>query len=129
MKNLFRFDWPYFVAFVVLLVIEVLIALFVHENFVRPYIGDLLVVILIYCFIKSFFSFPVLKTAVAVLTFAIGIETLQYFNIVQQFGLEHSKLARTIIGTSFSPEDILAYAAGIGLVLLAERWKKQRVTA
>ena len=38
----------------VLLVIEVLIALFVHDNFVRPYIGDVLVVIVIYTFVRIF---------------------------------------------------------------------------
>ena len=38
----------YAIATVILLLTEVLIALYVHDAFVRPYIGDVLVVIVIY---------------------------------------------------------------------------------
>ncbi len=43
----------YLSAFFILLTIEVFIALFVHDNFIRPYIGDVLVVIVIYTFIRG----------------------------------------------------------------------------
>ena len=36
--------WRYFVIFLLLLIIEVLIALYVHDDFIRPYIGDVLVI-------------------------------------------------------------------------------------
>ncbi|MFT5385169.1 MAG: hypothetical protein ACI81W_002574, partial [Saprospiraceae bacterium] len=36
-----------------LFLIEVGIAVFIQDRIIRPYIGDLLVVILIYCFIRS----------------------------------------------------------------------------
>lgn len=125
MKTKLHFNKNYFLLFLLLLIIEILIALFVHDSFVRPYVGDLLVVILIYCFIKSFFPTQVMKTAIAVLLFACTIETLQYFNLVQKLGLQHSKLARIIIGSAFEWKDMLAYVAGIGLVLLIERMKKE----
>ena len=38
----------YAAAFLILLAIEVLIALFVHDRFVRPYLGDVIVVIVVY---------------------------------------------------------------------------------
>ena len=44
----------YAIATVILLLTEVLIALYVHDAFVRPYIGDVLVVIVIYTFIRIF---------------------------------------------------------------------------
>ena len=44
----------YLVATLVLLAIEVLIALFVHDSFVRPYVGDMLVVVVIYAFVRIF---------------------------------------------------------------------------
>jgi hypothetical protein len=122
----FKFNKKYFFLFLLLLVIEILIALFVHDSFIRPYIGDVLVVILIYCFIKSFFPTPVMKTAIAVLLFACIIETLQYFNLLQKLGLHHSKAARIIIGSAFEWKDMLAYLAGIGLVLMIERMKKEK---
>ena len=39
----------YFYWTIVLFFVEVLIALFVHDGIIRPFLGDVLVVILIYC--------------------------------------------------------------------------------
>jgi hypothetical protein len=121
MKIKLQFNKNYFLLFLLLLVIEILIALFVNDSFIRPYIGDVLVVILIYCFIKSFFSIPVMKTAITVLLFACTIEALQYFNLVDKLGLQHSNIARIIIGSSFDWKDIGAYVAGTLLLLVIER--------
>ena len=74
-----KFKLKYFILAAILFLIEVLIALFIHDNFIRPFVGDVLVVILIYCFIKSFLNSPVVITAIAVLLFAYLIEVLQYF--------------------------------------------------
>ncbi|MDI1316650.1 DUF2809 domain-containing protein [Flavobacterium sp.] len=53
--------------------------------------------------------------------FAFVIETLQYFDIVKKVGLEHSKIARIVIGTSFEWIDFIAYTFGILLVISVER--------
>ncbi|MCH5689461.1 DUF2809 domain-containing protein [Niabella sp. W65] len=124
---MFTFRKNYFFFFILLLVVEVLIAVYVHDNFVRPYIGDVLVVVLLYCFLKAFVKVPVIPAAIVVLIFSFVIETLQYFNIVDRLGLEHSKLARTVIGTYFAWEDIWAYVAGFILILIAERLLISRV--
>nr|WP_294776740.1 DUF2809 domain-containing protein [uncultured Flavobacterium sp.] len=116
-----RFNRTYLLLTVLLFVTEVCIALYVHDNFIRPYLGDVLVVILIYCFVKSFLKISVTKAAIGVLLFAFTIETLQYLAIVEKLGLEKNKIARVVIGTSFSWEDILAYIAGIIVVILAEK--------
>ena len=115
------FNLRYFIATMILLIIEVLIALYVHDTIIRPYIGDLLVVILIYCFVKSFFNFSSRNTAIGVLIFAYATEIMQYFHVVKLLGLQHSRLARIIIGTSFSLEDMIAYTVGIIIVLVVER--------
>jgi hypothetical protein len=120
------FNRMYFALAVVIFLVEVLIALFVRDRFVRPYVGDVLVVILIYSFIKSFLRLPVVGVAVFVLLFAFTIEFLQYINIVEVLGLKKSKIARTVIGTEFVWFDLLAYVAGIMIVLIAEKIWGQR---
>ena len=45
----------YLTAFIILFLIEAAIALWVHDRFVRPYIGDVLVVVLVYVFVRIFF--------------------------------------------------------------------------
>ena len=119
-----KFQLKYFILFVILFLIEVVIALFFHDNFIRPFFGDFLVVILIYCFIKSFFNSPLVITAIGVLLFSYLIEVLQYFNIVKILGLQNSNLARVVIGTSFEWTDLIAYTLGIGLVILLDKNKQ-----
>ncbi|WP_264521308.1 DUF2809 domain-containing protein [Flavobacterium sp. N1994] len=120
-----QFHKTYFALTVLLFCIEVLIAMYVHDTIVRPYIGDVLVVILIYCFIKSFLDLKVITAAIFVLLFSFGVETLQYLAIVDKLHLQNSKMARTVIGTSFSWIDILTYVIGIGMVLLVEKTVKK----
>lgn len=116
-----RFNKIYFLLTILLFCTEVIIALFVHDNFIRPYFGDVLVVILIYCFIQTFFNLSKIKTAIYVLLFAFLIETLQYFNFITFLGLEKNKVAKTVIGNSFSFHDLLAYVAGILITLGIEK--------
>ncbi len=55
-KPLLTFRPVYFTLTVILLVVEILIAVYVHDRFIRPYFGDVLVVILVYCFLKTFLN-------------------------------------------------------------------------
>ena len=97
-----------------------MIALYFRDPIIRPYVGDLLVVILIYCCWKSFFNTPVTATALGVLLFAFFVEWLQYINFIRLVGWQDSALARTVIGYSFEWMDILAYTAGTGVILVSE---------
>jgi hypothetical protein len=126
MSSIIKFRRHYLVLTSILFIIEILIALFAHDRIVRPYIGDFLVVILIYCFLKSFIDISVSKAAISVLIFSYFVELLQNFNIVNKLGLESSELARIIIGTSFEWIDLIAYTSGIIAVLYVEKIKAGR---
>lgn len=115
-----QFNINYFGLAIILFFTEVLIALFVHDAFIRPYIGDILVVILMYCFCKSFVNLPVLPVALFVLSLAFIIEILQGFNIVAKIGLEKSKLANVVLGNSFSWIDFLTYIIGFLIIIFME---------
>ena len=47
----------YLSATIILLITEVLIALYVHDDFIRPYVGDAIVVIVIYTFVRIWMPF------------------------------------------------------------------------
>jgi hypothetical protein len=102
---------------------EVLIALYMNDRIVRPYVGDYMVVMLLYCFIRSFTKLPVAGVALSVLVFSYMLEGFQHFAIVDRLGLENINIARVMIGTSFAWLDLLAYTLGIITVLLIERKK------
>lgn len=106
----------------ILFLVEVLIALFVRDHFIRPYFGDVLVVLLLYCFVRTFLTLSVWPLAFGVLLFSFMIELFQYMNLIEMVGLDKSTLARTVLGTSFAWEDLLAYVAGYSIILIAEKW-------
>ena len=103
---------PYLTATILLFAVEVFIALFVHDSFVRPFIGDVLVVILIYTFIRIFIPEKVRLLPLYVFVFAAAVEILQYFRIVEVLGLQDNVIMSTVIGTSFDIRDILCYFVG-----------------
>ena len=111
----------YMILTVILLVVEVLIALFVHDRFVRPYVGDVLVVVVICAFLRIWIPDSIWLLPLYVFLFATGVEILQYFDLVELLGVEGNVFLRTLIGTSFDGKDILCYAAGCVLVWVAER--------
>lgn len=118
---MFRLSIVYLVLAAVLFIVEVCIAVFVDDNFVRPYGGDVLVVILMYCVVRAFTRYEATQVAWAVLMFSFFIEFLQYFRIVKLLGLQHSELANVVLGNSFAWLDLLAYVAGFLIILVAEQ--------
>lgn len=117
---MFKFNRTYFIFAVLLFITEVIIAMYVRDAIIRPYGGDFLVVILIYCAVRSCINISVTAAAIGTLLFAYGIEILQYFHIVNLLGLQDSKIASIVIGTGFEWMDLLMYTAGIVLVWLIE---------
>lgn len=113
----------YLFATIILFLVEVIIAVYIHDTIIRPYIGDVLVVILLYCFVKAFVTISTIKAAIGVLFFWFIIEFLQHLNIVNWLGLSHNKLANIIIGNSFSWIDILCNIVGILVVIIFEKFK------
>lgn len=106
---------------ILLFVIEVLIALYVKDSFIRPFVGDLLVVMLIYYFLKAFIQVSPHLLAMAVLLFSFLIEILQYFNFVDLIGLQDFKIARIVLGTSLDWLDLVAYTVGVFFILIMEK--------
>src|SRR5690606_41281770 len=97
----FRFDKKYFLYFLGLLIVEILIALFIQNETIRGAIGDVLVVILIYCFLQAIFQMDKKKTIIGVGIFALLVEISQAFKLVENLNLRDSKFFSTVLGTTF----------------------------
>lgn len=105
---------------IALLIIEVLIALFVHDSFIRPYVGDMLVVIVLYTFIRIFIPEKVKFLPSYILCFAVLVEVLQYFRIVEVLGLSNNRFFSVLIGSVFDIKDIICYAVGCLLIVVGQ---------
>ena len=108
-----RLKYKYFITTIFLFIVEVLIATkLAYIDWLRAYFGDVLVVILIYTFIQSFFDFDKTKTIIGVFLFACAIEFAQYFHFAELLGFKDNKIAMIVLGNSFSWIDILCYVIG-----------------
>jgi hypothetical protein len=115
------FNVKYFLLAAILLVVEICIALFVTDSIVRPFVGDALVVILIYCFLRIFLNVAYWKAAFGVFVFACLIEILQYFDYVVRLGLENNRALSVMLGRTFELMDFVAYLAGFLSIILIEK--------
>lgn len=118
------FNRKYALAFLAVLCAEVLIALFVHDRFIRPYLGDVLVMVVLYTFVRSFCRSPGRLLPVWLFLFAALVEVMQYFDVVHLLGLEGNRFLSIVIGSTFDWRDILCYLVGSALLLLWENQKK-----
>lgn len=99
---------------IILFLIELFIALFVHDRFIRPYFGDVLVVILVYSAVRVIFPEKPKLLPIYVFIFAVLVEVSQYLDLAELLG--GGVILSTIIGTSFSWLDILCYFVGTLLI-------------
>lgn len=95
-----------------LLLLESFIALCVHDGFVRPYVGDALVVMLLYFGVRSFSRLRPWPLAVGVLCFAFAVEMTQAAGLIHALGLSRNTLARLVLGNTFQWGDLVCYAVG-----------------
>jgi hypothetical protein len=115
-----RLRITYLVAFLLILCTEIFIGAFVRDNFVRPYLGDVLVVVLIYCAVRVVFPKGVKLLPIYVFAFALIVEGLQLIRIVDLLGIPRDSIVAILIGTSFSFIDIICYALGCGITYITE---------
>jgi len=114
------FQRKYFIYAVLLFIIEVFIALYIRDEILRPYGGDFLVVIFMYCSLRSFLNLPPIQIALPVLLFSYIIEFTQYYGLIYKLGLQDSLVAHLILGSTFKWLDMVAYTLGIACVMLIE---------
>ena len=116
-----RFSKPHFLIATILLATEIAIALFAHDNFVRPYMGDLLVVMLLHFGARTITATAPQRVALVVLLFACFIELTQAFHLIDQLGLSGNIIAQLILGHQFQWLDLIMYATGCAFALVVDQ--------
>jgi hypothetical protein len=114
------FQHTYFRAALAVFSAEVVIARFVHDDLVRPYLGDSLAVVLVYLALRTVAPLRLVPAVATAFAVACAIEIGQFFHLVDLLGLGTNRLARTVLGTTFGLADFAAYAGGALCVLAIE---------
>ncbi|WP_417443039.1 DUF2809 domain-containing protein [Joostella sp.] len=137
--KIFKFNSKHLLIFLLLFQIEVCIALYIQQEFIRGFLGDVLVIPLLYSFFKMFintknnepevslepsekYNKTNYKIAAIVLLIAFLVEFLQLIKIIDLLEIQN-KIARIIIGSTFDILDLIAYLIGYIIILIAIRFK------
>ena len=107
----------YLLVFLGLLLVEICIALFVHDDFIRPYVGDVLVTALLCCLSRA--VLPKLHPALPVFGVSLAAELWQLLGLTQKLGLDGTILG-VVLGSTADWKDIVCYGLGCLLFTGAE---------
>lgn len=103
-----------------LLCAEIAIGMFVQDAFVRPYVGDILIIVLLCCLVRI--AVPKKPVCLGLYMIFVGAaaELLQLIHLDRLLHAEGTLLG-VILGSTFDIMDLFCYAAGGVLFFLAER--------
>ncbi|MEG1592211.1 ribosomal maturation YjgA family protein [Chryseobacterium sp.] len=122
----FKFSPKYFLLTILIFLVEVLIATILKDNFfIRAYLGDVIVVMLLYTFVKSFVIINETKLIIGIFAFACLVEFAQFFHIADKLGFKPGSLMYIVIGNSFSWIDILCYGVGCLILYIFTKFKSK----
>ena len=118
MREGLKIRLPYIVATVVLLGIEVIIGAYVHDDFVRPFVGDVLVTALL-CAMGRIVLPRWRWLPLAVLLFATVVELSQLIELDRILVAEGTAIGAAI-GSTFDIADLICYAVGCVIFFTCE---------
>lgn len=110
----------YAVMFLVLVITEICIAAFVTKGFVRSYLGDVFITLLLCCFFAAIIPKRIRLLPLYVFIFSVIVEICQYFDLVKLLGLENCQLISVWFGRYYSFYDIICYAVGCLIFFLID---------
>ena len=120
-RKIMRLSWVYLSLSILLFLLEFVIERYTHDDFIRPYVGDFFVVMLLYTLVRSVLNISPLHTALAVLFYSYLLEFTQYLQLSRILGVDQSWIGRLILGNYFAWGDLIAYTAGILVVIVLEK--------
>ncbi|WP_245688560.1 DUF2809 domain-containing protein [Vibrio sonorensis] len=86
--------------------------MFVNDSFIRPFFGDVLVVIWLFYTLATLVSINRLYLIIAAVAIAYLVELSQYFQLTQLLGVEAQSLLYVVLGATFDWLDLIAYSIG-----------------
>ncbi len=128
MRRKTRERWFYLGMAAAVLLLEIGIALWVHDAVIRPYVGDVLVVAGLYALVRAAkpTGWPYLPLGIFI--FAAAVEVSQAFHLAARLGLANSPVMRTLMGGTFDWQDLLCYSVGC-LLIGGAACRRQKNTA
>jgi hypothetical protein len=110
----------YAIATAIVFLIEVAIALWVHDSLIRPHGGDALAVVLVYLGLRAVTPVGPNSGVAIALGIAFAIEAAQWIGLAAMLGLRPHTISETMLGSNFDMGDLIAYCLGALAILAVE---------
>ena len=110
----------YAIAAAIVFLVEVAIALWVHDSVIRPHGGDALAVVLVYLGLRAVTPVGPKSGAAIALGIAFAVEAAQWIGLAAMLGLRPHTIGETMLGSSFDTGDLIAYCLGTLAILTIE---------
>jgi len=120
-----KFKSRSFIIFITILLIEIILALYIRDGFFRPFVGDILVILLVYYFIKAFTDIHTKLLWLYIFIFATLIEVGQYFNLLELLNLQNNRVLSVVLGSTFDLKDIFCYFIGSMIVFVIGNFERR----
>ncbi|MGS0680698.1 ribosomal maturation YjgA family protein [Shewanella sp. 125m-7] len=120
-KPCLRFSLARGLASLILLLLLIVIAVFARDAFIRPILGDVLVVVWLYYCLSSFINLPAQTLVMVTVLIAFAVEFAQYLHLAKLLGLQPSSVLSVILGATFDWLDLGAYLVGAATCVITER--------
>ena len=101
----------YALLFLLLLGAEIAIGMFVQDAFVRPYVGDILIIVLLCCLVRIAVPEKPVCLGLYMIFAGAAAELLQLIHLDRLLHAEGTLLG-VILGSTFDIMDLFCYAAG-----------------
>lgn len=116
------------IAAVIIFIVEFMIATkFKHYHFLRGFVGDYLVVILLYTILQAIKPLKPVVAGIMIFLFSVGVEFMQMINPAKLLGFAKGSAGEIIIGSTFSVEDIIMYFCGTVTVVVIDLVIRKRM--
>lgn len=110
----------YLIIFIVIFMVEVFIGVYSHSGIIRNYVGDILVIPVMYFFVRIIYPKRIRKLPYILFLFAVIVEILQYMKINDILGIEGSSLLGILLGSTGDIKDILCYFIGTIIIIIID---------
>jgi len=101
-------------------IILILLVFYPSARIIRGNFGDVIVITFLFLLIKTIRDVPRFPLACAVFLFGCAVEFLQYLGLASQLGIKKHTVLYVILGATYDPLDIVAYAIGAILAILLD---------
>jgi hypothetical protein len=113
----------YFIAAAVIFMVEIAIAVgIIGGAFIRGSVGDILVIVLLYCLVRAALGLAPVVAAVSAVAAGFLVEALQYIKVAELLGLKAGSILYIAVGNTFALSDLFMYALGGLLALSVDRY-------